>query len=163
MNELLFAGERPFLCKVCNMSFTTNGNMHRHTRIHEKELENGLPGSGPRIRAPAKRKSNAQLSKNELDIAFTPEKRKMTEEFVDASYLQLTQRALPMMDSSDSSLPSSPVKPISYNDISPENMERFSVMNVQLPSYESNPPSVSHTPVKNEEVRLIQSTSFFKV
>ena len=25
------------MCKVCNMSFTTNGNMHRHTRIHTKE------------------------------------------------------------------------------------------------------------------------------
>lgn len=32
-----FAGERPFICKVCNMSFTTNGNMHRHSRIHTKE------------------------------------------------------------------------------------------------------------------------------
>lgn len=30
-------GERPFLCKVCSMSFTTNGNMHRHSRIHTKE------------------------------------------------------------------------------------------------------------------------------
>lgn len=31
------SGERPFICKVCNMSFTTNGNMHRHSRIHTKE------------------------------------------------------------------------------------------------------------------------------
>lgn len=34
---IAFAGERPFVCKVCNMSFTTNGNMHRHSRIHTKE------------------------------------------------------------------------------------------------------------------------------
>ena len=38
------AGERPFMCKICKMSFTTNGNMHRHMRIHEKEL-NAAPGS----------------------------------------------------------------------------------------------------------------------
>ena len=29
-------GERPFKCKICGMSFTTNGNMHRHSRIHKK-------------------------------------------------------------------------------------------------------------------------------
>ena len=34
---MYISGERPFICKVCNMSFTTNGNMHRHTRIHTKE------------------------------------------------------------------------------------------------------------------------------
>jgi len=34
----LFSGERPFECRICKMAFTTNGNMHRHTRIHEKEL-----------------------------------------------------------------------------------------------------------------------------
>lgn len=31
------SGERPFKCKVCKMTFTTNGNMHRHSRIHAKE------------------------------------------------------------------------------------------------------------------------------
>ena len=34
---MVYAGERPFRCKICDMSFTTNGNMHRHARIHEKE------------------------------------------------------------------------------------------------------------------------------
>jgi hypothetical protein len=38
-----FSGERPFKCKICKMSFTTNGNMHRHSRIHAKE--NDLSGS----------------------------------------------------------------------------------------------------------------------
>jgi hypothetical protein len=36
---VIVAGERPFRCRVCNMSFTTNGNMHRHTRIHTKEAD----------------------------------------------------------------------------------------------------------------------------
>ena len=34
----LCSGERPFECSICKMAFTTNGNMHRHMRIHEKEL-----------------------------------------------------------------------------------------------------------------------------
>ena len=34
----LCPGERPFECRICKMAFTTNGNMHRHMRIHEKEL-----------------------------------------------------------------------------------------------------------------------------
>jgi len=33
----LCLGERPFECRICKMAFTTNGNMHRHMRIHEKE------------------------------------------------------------------------------------------------------------------------------
>ena len=33
---LLYTGERPFSCLHCDMSFTTNGNMHRHMRIHQK-------------------------------------------------------------------------------------------------------------------------------
>lgn len=31
---LIHSGERPFKCKICNMAFTTNGNMHRHIRTH---------------------------------------------------------------------------------------------------------------------------------
>ncbi|GFT00348.1 ras-responsive element-binding protein 1 [Nephila pilipes] len=31
---LIHSGERPFNCKICGMSFTTNGNMHRHMRTH---------------------------------------------------------------------------------------------------------------------------------
>lgn len=35
---LLISGERPFKCQICNLAFTTNGNMHRHMRVHEKEF-----------------------------------------------------------------------------------------------------------------------------
>lgn len=31
---LIHSGERPFRCRLCNMAFTTNGNMHRHMRTH---------------------------------------------------------------------------------------------------------------------------------
>ena len=46
------SGERPFHCRVCNMAFTTNGNMHRHMRIHAKEATQGstpgADGDGPK-------------------------------------------------------------------------------------------------------------------
>ena len=46
-------GERPFNCKICDMSFTTNGNMHRHMRIHEKEGTTGVsPASSIRSNSP---------------------------------------------------------------------------------------------------------------
>lgn len=44
----LIIGERPFKCKVCKMSFTTNGNMHRHMRIHSKEAD--IEALGTKIR-----------------------------------------------------------------------------------------------------------------
>ena len=31
------AGERPFHCRLCGNSFTTNGNMHRHMKTHQNE------------------------------------------------------------------------------------------------------------------------------
>lgn len=46
--DYLFSGERPFKCKVCKMSFTTNGNMHRHMRIHSKETD--IEALGTKIR-----------------------------------------------------------------------------------------------------------------
>lgn len=33
---LVHTGERPFNCKYCNLTFTTNGNMHRHMRTHKQ-------------------------------------------------------------------------------------------------------------------------------
>ena len=36
-NLLVRAGERPFHCRLCGNSFTTNGNMHRHMKTHQNE------------------------------------------------------------------------------------------------------------------------------
>ena len=49
------SGERPFRCKICDMSFTTNGNMHRHARIHEKNGSSTPkpPGRKPSASAPS--------------------------------------------------------------------------------------------------------------
>lgn len=33
---LVHTGLRPFNCKFCNLTFTTNGNMHRHMRTHKQ-------------------------------------------------------------------------------------------------------------------------------
>ncbi|KAL9883789.1 zinc finger protein pebbled isoform 3-T7 [Glossina fuscipes fuscipes] len=33
---LVHTGERPFNCKYCHLTFTTNGNMHRHMRTHKQ-------------------------------------------------------------------------------------------------------------------------------
>jgi len=43
----LCSGERPFECRVCKMAFTTNGNMHRHMRIHEKEVSSTTQAEHP--------------------------------------------------------------------------------------------------------------------
>ncbi|XP_076353619.1 ras-responsive element-binding protein 1-like isoform X2 [Tachypleus tridentatus] len=32
---LVHSGERPFKCRICNMGFTTKGNMQRHIRCHD--------------------------------------------------------------------------------------------------------------------------------
>lgn len=36
---LVHTGERPFNCKYCNLTFTTNGNMHRHMRTHKQHQQ----------------------------------------------------------------------------------------------------------------------------
>lgn len=37
---LVHSGERPFHCRYCGDTFTTNGNMHRHMRTHTHKNEN---------------------------------------------------------------------------------------------------------------------------
>ncbi|XP_045472632.1 ras-responsive element-binding protein 1-like isoform X2 [Harmonia axyridis] len=37
---LVHSGERPFHCKYCGDTFTTNGNMHRHMRAHNLKNKN---------------------------------------------------------------------------------------------------------------------------
>lgn len=37
---LVHSGERPFHCKYCGDTFTTNGNMHRHMRAHAVKTKN---------------------------------------------------------------------------------------------------------------------------
>ena len=52
-------GERPFECSLCKTAFTTNGNMHRHMRIHDKEqaLAMGLdPADSSLNRTPRSKK-----------------------------------------------------------------------------------------------------------
>ncbi|XP_055844594.1 ras-responsive element-binding protein 1 [Episyrphus balteatus] len=36
---LVHTGERPFNCKYCQLTFTTNGNMHRHMRTHKQHQQ----------------------------------------------------------------------------------------------------------------------------
>ncbi|XP_067641284.1 ras-responsive element-binding protein 1 [Eurosta solidaginis] len=37
---LVHTGERPFNCRYCHLTFTTNGNMHRHMRTHKQHQHN---------------------------------------------------------------------------------------------------------------------------
>lgn len=65
--SLLYTGERPFKCKVCKMAFTTNGNMHRHMRIHGKDGE--LASNEIRIGSGRKARTNKNIpSKRELNV-----------------------------------------------------------------------------------------------
>ncbi|KAG5890924.1 hypothetical protein JTB14_024921 [Gonioctena quinquepunctata] len=43
---LVHSGERPFHCKYCGDTFTTNGNMHRHMRTHSHKTENSYESDG---------------------------------------------------------------------------------------------------------------------
>lgn len=52
---LVHSGERPFKCKVCNMAFTTNGNMHRHMRTHGDIAE-----EWPKLKNSLKRKATTE-------------------------------------------------------------------------------------------------------
>ena len=58
---ILILGFRPFKCKICKMTFTTNGNMHRHSRIHEKE---GTPKSSPPASDKEKENTPSEHSKS---------------------------------------------------------------------------------------------------
>ncbi|XP_071785370.1 ras-responsive element-binding protein 1-like isoform X2 [Asterias amurensis] len=77
---LIHSGERPHRCPICPMAFTTNGNMRRHIRTHEKGAAASTEGeyvtetaySKPRKRIPSKR----LLDSDELDKESTsPQKR----------------------------------------------------------------------------------------
>lgn len=57
MTILSLSGERPFRCKICDMSFTTNGNMHRHSRIHQK---NGINIKPPGRKSAAESKATPE-------------------------------------------------------------------------------------------------------
>lgn len=46
-HTLVHTGERPFNCKYCHVTFTTNGNMHRHVRTHKQR------GDTPNGKAPS--------------------------------------------------------------------------------------------------------------
>ncbi|XP_050396032.1 ras-responsive element-binding protein 1 isoform X2 [Patella vulgata] len=64
---LVHSGERPFKCKICAMTFTTNGNMHRHSRIHQK---NGTGVGSPRTH---KRSNSKSAWKEKLFSTSTDE------------------------------------------------------------------------------------------
>lgn len=66
-------GERPFQCKVCKMTFTTNGNMHRHSRIHAKdELKAAMSQASLETGTKASRSSSSTSSKARLPNVIQP-------------------------------------------------------------------------------------------
>ena len=84
----IYIGERPFSCKVCNMSFTTNGNMHRHSRIHAKD------GSGsPSLKDAPSRGSSGKKSDDQMSIGSSSSSRKRALE-INAASMTTTKRRL---------------------------------------------------------------------
>ena len=83
---ILFAGERPFECRECGMAFSTNGNMHRHMRIHKKYgmfseerfLKDGVvyKPRGKKKKLMPSRPSNKKFPQNS-DEASEPKRRRL--------------------------------------------------------------------------------------
>ncbi|XP_063705061.1 ras-responsive element-binding protein 1 [Culicoides brevitarsis] len=74
---LVHTGERPFKCKYCHLTFTTNGNMHRHIRTHkqhERETYESDDGSTDSSHSSA---HSSSMNNNNHDFnGSTGEKRK---------------------------------------------------------------------------------------
>lgn len=75
---LVHTGERPFKCKYCHLTFTTNGNMHRHIRTHKQhERENyESDGSTDSSNSGASINSNGTSNNNNNHDFIGGEKRK---------------------------------------------------------------------------------------
>uniref|UniRef100_A0A336M7Z1 CSON013320 protein n=1 Tax=Culicoides sonorensis TaxID=179676 RepID=A0A336M7Z1_CULSO len=78
---LVHTGERPFKCKYCHLTFTTNGNMHRHIRTHKQhERENYESDDGSTDSSNSVASANSGNNNNHHDFASSGgEKRKISQ------------------------------------------------------------------------------------
>lgn len=77
---LVHTGERPFNCKFCNLTFTTNGNMHRHMRTHKQQQQNERESYESDGSSDSSRSSHGGGGRNMIKANNFSHKRKASEE-----------------------------------------------------------------------------------
>ncbi|XP_017472012.1 PREDICTED: uncharacterized protein LOC108363230 [Rhagoletis zephyria] len=87
---LVHTGERPFNCKYCHLTFTTNGNMHRHMRTHKQHQHNHHHRRNSNGTKHASNSHNNNHNNNSNSVAGNTSVNNASATAVNTSYMQLS-------------------------------------------------------------------------